>query len=494
MKRRIGVAAIIVGSIALLMVVAPKLVRLPIGKVAATFFGSRQGERDAEAVPAPEACTLPSMADRPAARAGAPNVILIAVDTLRADRLGFDGYLPATSPALDRLALESVVFDRAISPAPWTMPAFAGVFTGVHPAALGVEDEPIALPPQAVTIAEELVARGYAAAGVISHTFVGADYGFDRSFDFWDQEAARGHAYVSSGRVTDLARMCVDALDETGRPFLLFAHYFDPHYDWVAHPQYTPEERPASWIRSAGNNIGFLRWMAEQDLLREADLRALEANYDSEIAFTDQAVGALLDHLRDRGVYDDALVIFLADHGESFARRPDRWLGHTRLLYDELIRVPLLVKLPGQARTGRVDRLVSTTDVKATVLSAVDPAAASPRSLLQQVDAGDAGEASPGPVFSQTGRGNTLNAILLGDWKLIVNPSSRAVELYDVRNDPGELDDVSDAQPERVAELRRSLDAWLFEVADAREAFGEGVTPELSEEELERLRALGYTF
>jgi arylsulfatase A-like enzyme len=413
------------------------------------------------------------------------DVVLIAVDTLRADHLGFLGYERATSPHLDALARDALVFEHAIAPAPWTTPSFAAVFTGVHPGALGIR-EPVPLPAEAVTLAEILCRAGWQTAGVVSHTYVGQRYGFDRGFAHWDESSAGGHAFVSSERVTDLAIRSLDRLAEAPAPFFLFVHYFDPHYDFQEHPDFPFSAGYTGSVRSEADNIGTLQQLAREGALDAADLQSLRDRYDSEIAFTDHHIGRLLGRLKQRGRYDGALVVFLADHGEGFAERPDRWIGHGVHLYDELVHVPLLLKLPARARIGRVTDPVSTADVPATVLDVLgNPAEAPGRSLLRPAPA-------PPPVFSQTWSRGTQRAVVEGRWKLIRRERSGRSELYDLRRDPGELQDVSRHHPDVVDRLERVLSEWREEQEALARRFSATERPLLSPEDRERLRGLGY--
>ena len=312
-------------------------------------------------------------------RPDAPPLILVAVDTLRADRLGFHGRTDRTvSPHLDALSRDSWTFENAIAPAPWTTPSFAAVMTGVPPLVLGIGAEPVPIPREARTLGERLCAAGYRTAGVVSHTFVGSAFGFDRGFERWDETDAGGHTHVSSPGVTAAALRHLESFASNGGPFFLFVHYFDPHYDYRDHPGFpfgegTAEAGDDTGMRSERDNIRELRRLSEEGRLDAAAYRRLRDSYDSEVAFTDAAIGRLLDRARELGVYDDALVVFVADHGELFGERPDRWIGHTVTVHQGAIHVPLLVKPPARApealrRPRRVKVPVTTADVGATAL------------------------------------------------------------------------------------------------------------------------------
>ena len=423
-----------------------------------------------------------------AAAPAAPNVVLIAVDTLRADHLGHLGYSRPVSPHLDALAQDSLVFTNAIAPAPWTLASLAAVFTGVHPGALGIERDYVSIPEDAPTLGERFCEAGFRTAGVVSHSFTGARYGFDRGFERWDESLARGHEFVSSMRVTDRAIGFLEELREARRPFLLYVHYFDPHYDYLQHDGHEFGSAYGGPIRSAGNNIRTLRDRLATGEMDDDDLRFLVDSYDSEIAFTDRHIGRLLATLERMQLYDDALIVFLADHGEMFAEREDRWLGHGRYLWNEALHVPLLLKLPASGRTGRVERTVSTVEVFSVVLQLARISPPSPEPSLL-----DFAPSAASPVFAQTRRIDAgRDAIFERPWKLVRDLGDGSVYLFDLDSDPGEVQDLAAARPEIRARLETQLDDWLSELAALRSTFDTGRPLDLSEEELERLRSLGY--
>ncbi len=417
-----------------------------------------------------------------------PNVLLIVVDTLRADRLGTHGYGRPTSPRIDAFADRAVVFEDALSPAPWTTPAVASILTGLPPAQIGVRNRAIALPDHLPTLAQELGRRGYATAGIVSHLFIGSKLGFDRGFDEWNEDHAQGHEHVSSEGLTDLALEYLERRVDAPEPFLLFVHYFDPHYDYVEQ-DYPELLRPTeSRLTSERDNIDKLRRRASAGRYGEEDIRYLNDLYDAEIRYTDEHIGRLLDGLEALDLYDDTLVILTADHGEALMDRADRWIGHTRTLFQELIHVPLIVKPSGRFTPRRVSLPVSTMDVYPTILSQVpaqDPPAPErlARSLL--------GEITLRPHFAATYRDAELQAVRHGRWKLVHEMRSRQSLLFDLATDPLEQEDVSAANPEVRRDMEEKLMAWhapLFQ----RLILEDAEQPAFSLEELERIQALGY--
>lgn len=435
--------------------------------------------------PAADGCELKHRAANPI------NIILIAVDTLRADHLGFQGYERDVSPNLDALARDSIVFRKAISAAPWTTPAFVGVFTGSHPGALGFEGDPLLLPNEVPVLAQVLCEAGWQTAGVVSHSYVGVKYGFDRGFELWDERNAGGHSYVSSSNVTAAATRVLDELTDDARPFFLFAHYFDPHSDYLEHADHKFSDDDTGEFRSEADNINDLIKLAAAGELDPASIQHIRDSYDSEIAYTDQQIGALLDSLEQRGLYRDSLIIFLGDHGEMLVERPERLLGHGMAVYQALVHVPLLVKLPGLTRVGRFDLPVSTVDVLPTVLDVVGhpapPAGASLARSLLRVEA-----ATAKPVFAQTRRDGFRDTVLEGKWKLIRDTQRETTELYDLTHDANESEDVASLNPTIVARMETLLANWHQELEASRQGIPTMAPPELTPAEKEQLRGLGY--
>jgi arylsulfatase A-like enzyme len=237
-------------------------------------------------------------------------------------------------------------------------------------------------------------------------------------------------------------------------------------------------------VRS-GQRIFDLRELAAS--LDPADLEYLIGLYDSEIRHNDEQLGLLLDGLRERELFDDALVVVTADHGEAFAERGDPWIGHSRTLFQELIRVPLVVKWPGQGEAAVVDTPVGLARLHATVAGEVglEPSPQLPPSSPSWRE--------PGAValFAETGKGGRLDALIRYPWKLIASREAATAALFDLGQDPAELTDVSAENPAVAAAMGEVLESWSRRVgevgADVRQ-----IEPRLSPEQIERLRDLGY--
>ena len=426
---------------------------------------------------------------RRAASEPKPNVVLIVVDTLRADHLGTYGYHRSTSPRLDQLVRQSTLFTRAYTQAPWTSPSVAALMTSRYPGELGYESSrrPAVLQLRFQTLAEMLWEAGYETRAFVSHVFVARKLGFDQGFDRFSDEHGRGADYISSPAViADATRY----LDQAREPFFLFVHLFDPHFSYIEHPGHRFGIPYSGWMKSGMSIQELLR---RKETFRSDDLAHLLSVYDSEISFTDEHIGLLLQALRARGLFDDSWIIVAADHGEAFLDRSDLWIGHGRTLYNELLRVPLIVKRPGQQESRTIDSPVGLVDVLPTLARSIGlEVPGGTAGVTLPLDAGDeVGHEPVRPVFAETkDRGRWLQAAILGDWKLIVDRETGDSELFDLRSDPGERKDLSSREVEMEQALMHALDSWDASLSRKERTGSEDAG--FSSEELRNLKALGY--
>jgi arylsulfatase A-like enzyme len=406
------------------------------------------------------------------------NLLLVVVDTLRADHMSVYGYGRDTTPNLKRLAEESAVFERAISQSSWTMPATASLLTGLQPPEHGVTDGQ-ALEPRFDTLAEALQAAGLTTFAVSANPVVGREEGFDQGFERFVHLP-----WARAGHVGAAFRAFVE--ESRGRRWFAYLHYVDPHdpYDapGAAGRAFTgglsSRYARVAEFRKLFHAVNFGRGEAP---LSERDLAYLEAAYDGEILYWDQAFGRLVDELRGLGSLDDTVVVVTSDHGEEFMDHGR--LKHAHQLYEESIWVPLIVRAPGLVDAGRHSRPLETRRLFDAIRGWMTAEKRGADGLL----------ATPGPIFSQTShnflhegrRRNELAAVRDGDWKLIWSPRTESVELYHLSEDPGEQADRSAAEPERRDRYRELLGRWL-----ARGGADEEGQP--AEATVEELRALGY--
>jgi arylsulfatase A-like enzyme len=413
------------------------------------------------------ACGQPDAPPRP------QNLLILCVDTLRADELGAYGREPSLTPELDRLAGESVVFERAHSSASWTLPSLASLFTSFYPSTHACWTFESRLGEAFTTLPELFQAAGFETAGIASHVFFDVTYGLQQGFDAFDAELAhrkgeQGWKAVTSPEVSARAVHWLEQRARSGsdRPWLFFLHFFDPHLPYLDHERADPDDQG----------------------------RSERERYRSEIAFTDRHVGSVLAALERTGLADETCVLFFSDHGEAFGEH-EGILRHSYSLHEEELRVPLFLRAPGLA-PQRVLASVRTVDVLPTLLElfglAPPPGGGEGVSLLPLLRGQ---QRAPEPALLAEIRlkdGHHANALVHGRWKLIEQVSQGVFRLYDLEADPLETRDLSGERPELVAQLTQELRARIA-AAEARGAAFAGVgSVEHTPEQLELLRRLGY--
>jgi arylsulfatase A-like enzyme len=436
--------------------------------------------------PAPIPPSEPITASPPPAPTGnpvreRPSVILIVVDTLRADHLSPWGHARDTSPALTKLAAGAVRYARAHAAAPWTKPSIAAILTSNYPSQLGLTDKSAAIPAKARLLSESFSEAGYRTGAVISHTYLGSRYGFNQGYDTFNERNVEGEMSSPSRGVTDDALAFIDEHAPQG-PFFLLVHYFDPHFAYLKREgfPFSEEEGYKGPIQS-GIPYGKMRELVEH--LNPADVDELLRLYDTEIAATDRALGRLFDRVLQDPALSDTMIVVTADHGEEFLDH-GRW-GHTTRLYQELIHVPLIIRFP-DGRAGVVEQPVSNIDILPTVLSAVHlpiPKMAQGLNLADPVPADH-------PVFAETASDFRKDAIVVGNRKLVFDRDEHNWQLFDLGADPGEQKNLFDHRRAEAAALRDQLEAWQARVREGKTLKGAEV--KLSKDERQALERLGY--
>ena len=415
-------------------------------------------------------------------------VVLVSIDTLRADHLGLYGYERPTSPSLDALALESTVFDEAMSSSPWTLPAHATLLTGLYPSRHGLTSHERYLSSSLTTLAQVFSRQGYRTAAVVNSHNLGPEFGLDRGFQQYRYVEERAERQEPSTEITDQAMEWVKGAGET--PLFLFLHYYDVHSDYASLPEYETELlRPYDGIAD-GSTAQLASYREGKVSLSPSDAPNLIDRYDAGIRQMDAEIGRFLDFLRERGLWEDALFVLTSDHGEEFFEHGGVLHGQTQ--YQEVIRVPLLVKGPGVPHGRRVPTPVSLVDIAPTLLERAGIAA--PEGL-DGVDVallwseGDR-ELEARYLFSEADHNNVehdiTRSVRYKSFKLHFNRLSREYRIYDLSRDPAEQADVSADQKQAFAALSERLDRFI--ASDKMEA----PVRALSEEEIEKLRSLGY--
>ncbi|MGD8815578.1 MAG: sulfatase [Acidobacteriota bacterium] len=439
------------------------------------------------------ACNDPSNAG--GGRRNPTSIVLVVVDTLRADHLGIYGYERATSPRIDAWSTGGRVFERAYATSPWTLPSFGSILTGRLPTAhaAGIKADGLApgvdvattrsfvtLAEGVPTVAEVLRAAGYATGAFVTNPFLDPGFGLDRGFTDYDYDQARMKDMRRAGPVVDASLAWIDSHAE--RPFLLLLHMFDPHLEYDAPPPYrgrfadaTGFELPVSGVRQIRSRIPDMSGV-ERAFISDA--------YDEEVAYVDEQFGNLLDGLERRGRLRDSLLILTADHGEELFEHGGFEHGHS--MYDEVLRVPLIISGPG-VRVGRETTPVSLIDLATTVLGVAGeaaPAGMSGRSLMV------AGDPALRPLIAERALyGPETKTVIVWPYKAIVDVVDGGTRLFDLSADPDEKQDLAAERPDKLRELLGVLSA---EMSEARRGDAETRDAELDDDAVERLRALGY--
>ena len=414
-------------------------------------------------------------------------VILISIDTLRRDHLGLYGYDKPTSPALDALGRQGLVADDAVSVSSWTLPSHFSMVTSLEPAAHGAIDNGHTFNRRAPTLAVMFREAGWLTHAVTSHLYVSEQYGFDEGFEALD--------YAFDRRAREVADRAISFLDRVGpRPFFLFLHLYDPHLNYNPPPETLRILEPEPYTGGMkGNRSSFARRTRASTDPR--DLAHLLALYDAEIRHADDELGRVFARLRDLGLEETTLIAVTSDHGEEFLDH-DAW-EHRSTLYEELIRIPLLFRGPGIERGRRLPAQASLLDVAPTILdwARMPPLpTARGQSLLRPLPHREAyGETELGKGIP---KGMTRKLFLRGgasSWKAILTFEPKdgtpvGEEWFDLAADPRETRTAPPPEAAAAALRSRLLKRWQ----DARRQ-GEGAMPvDLSPEQLEQLRALGY--
>jgi arylsulfatase A-like enzyme len=412
------------------------------------------------------------------------DIVLVVVDTLRADHLGAYGYERPTSPRIDALAAGGTLFENAWSAAPWTLPSVMSILTGRYPSDHRVENDGLRLGDEVRTLAETMREAGYATAAFVSHIYVSGTFGFARGFERFEDFGVSQPEYRLEEEMEPTAdRVTEEALawlrERRRDPIFLFVHYFDPHWPYAPPAPYD-DLFPHAYDGPYDADYDSISKFQDPAIPLPEEYRTfLLARYDGEIRFVDEAVGRLMDGVIASGRADRTWMIVTADHGEEYKDHGS--MGHGRQLYEESIRVPLVIGRPAESPRGaapaprrktaslrRESEPASGIDLLPTVLDLAGIAAAGPGrdgvSLAPAVR--DRGEGRRAVVdralVSETIRLNAYRkSVRLGPLKLIHVMDESRDELYELSSDPAERNDLSATRP---ADRRRLLRALFGEV------------------------------
>ncbi|MGC4050828.1 MAG: sulfatase [Paludibaculum sp.] len=452
-----------------------------------------------------------------------PNVILITLDTVRADHLHLYGYGRQTTPNLEEFARQATVYRDAVSAADWTAPSHATMMTGLYALRHGVRyDYPDVrlghIPRSAPTLAEVLQHYGYRTAALVANrAYLAPEIGFGRGFDMYrvpttpvSLEGSRMPSVLRSTRLRLLGITGADEpyvpgskmIDEAGlvlrkwkqaQPSFLFLNLMDAHWPYNPPPPFRNRFRTPARHWSSTEFYELVKLVDEEKrVVTPQEREDLAAAYDSGIAYADHQLGRLFQILRENGVFDNSLIIVTADHGEVFGERS--LMEHGVSVYQDQVHVPLIVKYPGQQQRKDVGITVSLVDLFPTVLDVIG--APVPRRLAG-ITLRKAEHLATRPVYAESYALwqkwgveerfiDVERAVYLGGWKMVLTTKGRR-ELYDLTADPNETRDVSGGRPDEAAHLERLLRTWQQNyIKPGDQELGMG------QEAVDRLKSLGY--
>ncbi|MBL7007985.1 MAG: sulfatase [Planctomycetes bacterium] len=455
-----------------------------------------------------------------AAAEGAPNVLFILVDTLRADHLQSYGYPKLTSPTMDGLAQQGVRFDRAYAQATWTRPSVASLMTSLYPASHLTNSLHVRVPSELQTLAETVDSKGYTTASFSANRNVSEVFGFDQGFDtFWTHasdelnslvrfstwervmEVLRALGLAAKPPLTNQAAKLTDRVlawtqQHDGSPYFLYVQYIDPHGPYEPPAEFLAEigvEPPGSHLSKSANPVHGKPPYPFYEIheFDQGNLGRLRELYDAEILYCDREIGRLLDSMRAQGLLENTYIVITSDHGEEFWEH--KQFGHGQSAFEELARVPLIIAGPGIG-PGVVRAPVELIDLYPTIATWVGAAIPD---RIQGQDLGGliagGGQGMAGEALISNLHAYELTAWVLGHEKLVRIEVGGEVRwlLYDLESDPLEQTDLAALRPERLAELKNQLlerrnAAGLLRVGQVETAV---IDRQLSNE----LGGLGYT-
>ncbi|HET8777018.1 MAG TPA: sulfatase [Candidatus Limnocylindria bacterium] len=463
-----------------------------------------------------------------------PNIVCVVLDSVRAQNCSAYGYASPTTPHLEKLAAEGVLYEQAASVGCWTLPVHTSLFTGMYPARHGVTISAHALANGVPTLAEQLTTAGYRTACFSNNAYISSASGLSRGFEHVDElwrvtnprgvglprlsqrikelerrgpllrpvvgllrRAKRARAILKAWRSRKdsgaaytnerIAQWLQDSADQ--RPFFIFVNYMEAHEPYL--PPYPYNRRfvasrfsPWRVVRVSGRRDEIL---LQQPSTRAEDLEILQGLYDGTVRYSDERVAELTGILRSAGVLDTTFLAVTSDHGDAFGEHGH--LGHRLSLYEELLRVPLVIRYPPAMAAGRrVPVPVPIADLHPTIL---ELAGAQPtvegdfRSLLR--------EAEDRPVVAENTGPKSMNGVITRSWRegplKLIWHSDGMHELYDLASDPGEHTNLATRDAGTARHLVQRLEAWVRAMEDRGQSSGDA---SYDDETLERLRGLGY--
>jgi arylsulfatase A-like enzyme len=442
------------------------------------------------------------------------NVLLISIDMLRPDHLGCYGYARNTSPNIDKLASEGVVFENHVSSSSWTLPAHAAMFTSLPDSLHGCTDTDKKLCDRAITLAQRFARAGYSTVGLFSGPYLHPAFGLGRGFaayvdccsnrdeldknppEKWamDENAMKkSHQDITNPTVFGMFERWLAARGD--KPFFTFIHMWDVHFDFIPPPPYDKAFDPDYKGTVDGSNFFFNP--AVNAKMDKRDLDHILALYDGEIAWTDMFIGKIRESLDKAGLLENTVIAVTSDHGTEFFEHGDK--GHRKTLYDEVIRIPLIVRYPARLQPARVSEQSRIIDVGPTLLELARIAAPTNvmgESLLPLLDK------TPPPrhrraVSELMSVGRNMRSLRTLQWKFIDDMGRDTFYYYDLKNDPREQKRLTDGESDACKKLQgmyleetHNVETFVAQHKDVCVGTSEPSQP--PKDVTEQLRGLGY--
>jgi arylsulfatase A-like enzyme len=427
------------------------------------------------------------------------NIVLITIDTLRADHLSCYGYERRTTPNIDKIAEKGIIFKNAIAPSSWTAPAMVSLFTSVYPINHGVIHGSVTnkkvyhqevFSDDLTTLTEILNEHGYTTFGVASNLHLNGKFGFARGFDYFECLP-----FLPARVVNKTVYAWKEKIKQSDK-FFLWVHYSDPHWPYIPRKPWVKEY----FSEDHGNGQNWLTKLPKYHSQTASYLKkhpeslpALEALYDSEINYVDAFLGALFRTLK---LEKNSLIIITSDHGEEFLEHGQ--MGHTNNLHQESIHIPLIVKFPHSSKQEIVNEQRNLVDIMPTVLSFLDFKPAEQisgksfwgnRISLFGIKKGLIKKGRRHYNFSELDKFSIQKTLLTPKWKYIYNYRNKKEQLYHMKSDPLELNNLANKKIKQCYKLKEQLFGW---VSNAKKTPTRKHAYHLSTEEEEKLKSMGY--
>ncbi len=428
------------------------------------------------------------------------NIILITVDTLRADHLNIYGYKRNKSLLLNYLRDNGVVFENAFSQSSWTLPAMTSIFTSLYPSEHGALYGTTKIPSIITTLPEMLKKIGYYNIGITPHTFVSRKYGFANGFDIFDETAILGHNAINSFKITKIASKQLNKIKHHNKfPFFLWIHYFDPHFNYIRHTKYNfskkfdktlPDIISSEWINK----------MKKEKKLTEEKKEYIKDVYDEEISYTLEAIDKLFKLLVSTNLIKNTIIIFTADHGE-FLGENEKFF-HGKYVNNELIKVPLLIGGKVLSKQRLLSKhCVETRSIAKTIMDLLKIRQHPFKgNNLFSTNKKQYCFSEGTKAFEKTVERSHSYSLIFNKWKLIYNRFPREksyYKLYKLNNIKGENRNLFRFSDKKIQYVRRTMlrrmKRQLILLSNKKKRIKNSNKISLNEKKLKKLRSLGYT-